>query len=288
MLTKVSKLPFFVRASIFIIGLFALFAILYIGRSIIIPVVFATILAIVLHPVVNFFVKKKINRIIAIGLALLLTFLFIAGLGLLLFTQASRFSDSWPQLVEKFTLMINSSITWSAGYFDINPLRIHEWIAKAKVEIIDFTSSAIGPTLMSVGGTLIAIFLIPVYIFMILFYEPLLIDFIRKVFAKSNHVQVNEIISQIKKVIQRYLVGLAIEFVIITLLYSATLFLLGVDYAIMIGIICGLINVIPYIGGFVGIALPMMIALATKDSAWYSIYVLIIFYFIQMLSLIHI
>jgi len=213
-----------------------------------------------------------------------MTFFVLAGLCLLLYSQANRFSDSWPQLVERFTIIINNSISWTAGHFDINPSKIHEWITKAKVELIQFSSSAIGPTIMSVSTVIFALFLIPVYIFMILFYHPLLIDFIRKVFAKSNHIQVNEIITQTKKVIQRYLYGLVIEFILITTAYSLTLWILGIDYALMLGIIGGLLNVIPFIGGFGGIALPMMIALATKDSAWPAIYVLVIFYIIQMID----
>jgi predicted PurR-regulated permease PerM len=119
---------------------------------------------------------------------------------------------------------------------------------------------------------------------MILFYQPILLEFISRLFGKGNQSQVHEIVHQIKYVIQRYLKGLVIEFIIIAILYSTVLLLLGIDYAILLGIIGALLNVIPYVGGFVGIALPMMVALATKDSAWYSIYVLVIFYIIQFID----
>jgi predicted PurR-regulated permease PerM len=84
------KLPLFTKTSIFVIGLVALFTILYIAKGIILPVVFSIIIAIVLHPVVNFFVGKKINRVLAIVVTLFLTFLVIAAFGLLFFSQASR------------------------------------------------------------------------------------------------------------------------------------------------------------------------------------------------------
>ncbi len=281
MAEKEFKIPQFAKVSIFLVGLFALFTILYIGRNIIVPLVFAIIVSILLHPVVNFFVRKKINRVIAIMITIVLAFLCIIALGGLIFSQASRFSESWPALVNKFTLLINHSITWASGYFDINAQQIHEWITKTKGELINSISASLGKTLVSVGSTLVALFLIPVYIFMILFYQPLLLDFIRKLFAKNDQSQVHEIVTLTKTVIQRYLIGLVIEFVIIATLYTATLLILGIDYAILIGIIGALLNVIPYVGGFVGIALPMMVALATKDSAWYSVYVLVIFYFIQ-------
>ena len=65
---------------------------------------------------------------------------------------------------------------------------------------------------------------------------------------------------------------------------SVGLLILGIDYAILLGIIGALLNVIPYIGGIVAVALPMMIAIATKSTAWYALYVLAVYYFIQLVD----
>lgn len=277
-------MPFFAKASIFFIGLFAFVAILYFARSIIVPILFATIIAIVLHPVVNFFVRKRINRIVAIVITLLLTFIVIAALAILIFSQASRFSESWPALVDKFTSMLNQAITGLSGRFDINPVKIHDWILNTKNELINTSSAAIGQTLVAVGGLVAVLLLIPTYVFMMLYYHPIIIEFIYRVFGKNNHAQVAEIVTQTKTVIQRYLIGLLIEMVIIAALDSAALFILGIQYAILLGIIGALLNIIPYIGGLVAVAIPMMIAIATKSSGWYAFYVLIFYYIIQLID----
>jgi predicted PurR-regulated permease PerM len=278
------KFPFYAKATIFLIGFFALFTILLIAQGIIVPLVFATIIGIVLQPVVNFFVRLKIKRIIAIVISLILTASVIAAICALLFSQASSFSESWPTLVEKFTAILNQSITWASGYFNIDPQNIHDWIKNTKDDLININSTLIGKTLVTVGNGLVILFIIPVYIFLILFYQPLLLEFIRKLFSKSNQSQVTEIITQIKSVIQRYLFGLVIEFVMVSLLNIAALLMLGIDYAILLGVIGGLLNVIPYIGGIVAVALPMMIALVTKSTGWYAIYVLIAYYLIQLID----
>jgi len=109
-----SKLPFYAKVTIFLVGLIALFAIMYIAKSIIIPIVFSVIFAIVLHPVVNFLVRLKINRIFAIVITMFLTFLVIAAVGAVLISQASKFGESWPVLVEKFTSIINQNISDAA------------------------------------------------------------------------------------------------------------------------------------------------------------------------------
>lgn len=284
MIDKDFKIPFYAKTTIFFVGLFAFITMLYIAQSIIIPLVFAVIIAIVLHPVVNFFLRLHLNRILAISVSLLITILLIAGLGSLLYSQANNFGESWPALVEKFTAAFNQTIAWSSGYFDISPKKIHEYLTETKGELLNNSSSAIGQTLMSVGSGLVILFLIPVYIFLILFYEPLLLDFTRKLFGDENKSQVSEIVTQTKTVIQQYLVGLIIEAAIIAVLEIAALLILGIEYAILLGILGALLNVIPYLGGLVAVALPMMIALATKDSAWYAIYVLVIYYVIQLID----
>jgi predicted PurR-regulated permease PerM len=278
------KIPLYAKTTIILVGLFALITVLYIAQSIIVPLVFAVIIAIVLHPVVNFFVRLHLNRFIAISISLFITIIIIVALGLLLYSQASQFSESWPLLVDKIGSISQNTVTWSSGYFDIKPQKIHEWIINTKSEFFDTSGAAIGQTIMNVGSGLLVLLLIPVYIFLILFYQPLLIDFIRKVFANSNKSKVNEIITQTKTVIQRYLVGLVIEAVIVAVMEIAALMILGIEYAILLGVLGALLNVIPYIGGLIAVALPMMVALATKDSAWIAVYILVIYYIIQLID----
>ncbi len=283
MIDKELKLLFYARVIFFLISLFAFFTILYIARGIIVPIVFAVIIAIVLHPVVNFFVRKRINRVIAIVITLLLTFLVIAAFGLLFFSQAGRFSESLPTLVDKLTGIFNQTITWASGYFDINPQKIHEWFTNTKVDLINSSSAAIGKTLITVGNLLVVMFLVPVYIFMLLFYHPILIEFIHRLFGISNQSQVSHIVTQTKTVIQRYLIGLVIEAVIVATLNTVALLILGIEYAILLGIIGALLNVIPYIGGIIRVALFMVVALVTKSPV-YVVYVMVIFSIIQFLD----
>ncbi len=276
------KIPVSVRAPLVFIGLLAFFAVLYIAKSIIIPLVFATIIAIILHPVVNLFVRIKINRIFAIIITLFLTFLVIAAFGMLVFSQASRFTESLPKLVDKFTEILNQTIIFVSGHLHLSTREITEWITTTKNEIIG--SLEIGQTIANVGGMLALFFLIPVYVFMILFYQPLLIEFFRRVFGKSNRSKVSIIINQIKTLIQRYLVGLLIEVAIISAMYSVGLLILGIEYAIILGIIGALLNLIPYLGSIVAASLPMIIAIVTKTSPWFALLVLALYIFIQFID----
>ena len=277
-------LPFFAKAALSLIGIYVFVLMLSIGQDIIVPLIFGTIIAIVLHPVVNFFVRIKLNRVLAIIITLLLSFFLIAAFGLFLISQIGRFGETWPLLVEKLTGMINETIEWIPGYFNISADKVNAWIVESKADLLGSSSTVIGQTILSAGNTMIAVFLVPVYVFLILFYQPLLIDFIHKVFGDDRQSKVHGIVTQTKTVVQHYLVGLLIETVLVAILNSIGLLILGIEYAILIGVLGGLLNLIPYIGALVAVALPMMIALVTKDSAWYTLYVLGVYYFIQIID----
>ncbi len=276
MKSKELELPVYAKATIFFLGLLALFTILYIAQGIIIPIIFAAIIAIVLNPLVNLLVQIKINKVLAIVIVIFITFLIIALFGILLFSQASRFSESWPVLVERFTETVNQAITWISGHYDLKPQKIHEWVTHVKVELISTSSAEIGQTLVNLGSGLVVLFLVPVYIFLILFYQPLLLDFIRKLSGSENQIQVSEIFTQIKTLIQRYIRGLLFEAIIVFALYATGLLIIGIDYAILLAFIAAMLNIIPYIGGLIAVSLIMIIAIATKNTISYPLLVLML------------
>ncbi|PWD98350.1 AI-2E family transporter [Marinilabilia rubra] len=263
-------------------GLLAFFFTLYIAQSIIIPLVFATILGIVLLPALNLIIKLKVHRVVAIASVMFLTFSIIALFGILLYSQASRFTESLPKLVDKFTQILNQLVFWISGYFDISAYEITQWITKTKNELIG--SAEIGQTLVSVGSILAFLFLIPVYVFMILFYQPLLVEFLHRLFGENNRDKVSEIISQIKTLIQRYLLGLLFEVIIISFLYTIGLLVLGIEYALILGILGALLNLIPYLGSIIAASMPMIIAIVTKPSPWFAVLVLALYIFIQFID----
>jgi len=272
------------RSTIFLVGLFLLLAILYFTKTLLVPLIFALIIAILLQPIVKFFVSRKNNRLLAIILTLFISVIIIVTFALFIISQISKFSDSWPIFVEKFSAIITKTVAWASSSFDIDVAKIDQWISLQKSNIINSSSSSLGKTMMDFGSAVVVLLLVPVYVFMILYYQPLLIEFSHKVAGTKNQTKVKGIIFEIKTVIQGYLIGLVFETLIVAVLNSIVLLSLGIEYAILLGIIGSLLNLIPYIGGLVGVALPMMIAIVTKDSAWYALYVLVLYYIIQLID----
>ena len=278
------KFPFYAKASLIFIGLLAFISILYIAQNIIVPIIYSTILAIVLSPMVSFFVRKKMNKVLAISISLILICFVAILFAILLYSQVNVFTESYPKLLDKFSETLNRSVIWGSNYFNISTQNINSYIADTKSEIMSNSRSSIGETISKIGHSIFVLVLIPIYVFMILFYQPLLLDFIRGVLGIDNRKEVNEVLSSTKTIIQKYLVALLLEAAIIATLNSVGLLIIGIDYAIILGIIGALLNVIPYIGGIIAIALPMIIAFVTKDSISYPLMVLGVYLLIQFID----
>ena len=278
------KIPGYIKVIIIFIGLVTLVTILSITKSIIVPFIYSTVIAILLSPIVKFLVNKNMHRAIAISLVLVIVSVTIILFFAILSSQLDDFINAFPVLVDKFYILLNSSILWISDNCNISTEKIHQYIADAKLDLLTKSRSAIALTLTSVGDIMVVLFLIPVYVFMILFYQNHLMEFIHQIFGKNNHAEVNEVISSSKKIIQKYLLALLLEAGIIAVLNSLGLFILGMEYAILLGILGALLNIIPYLGGVIGIVIYMMVAIVTKDSYAYAIYAFLVYTFIQILD----
>ena len=283
-MTATSKIPFYAKASLVFIGLFAFISMLFFTKEIIIPIVYATIIAIVLSPAVDLLVKSKMNRILAIATSLFvvsfITILFVIALA----SELGALSESFPKLLDKFYEALNNTVKWVSDYFNISTKIINSYISDTKTEMLNGSRSSLGATFTTVGGVLIMLILIPVYVFMLLFYQPLLLDFIRRLFGESNSNEVNKVLSSTKIIIRKYLIGLLFEAAIIATLNSISLLVIGIDYAIVLGIIGALVNVIPYVGGIIAVAMPMLVAFVTKSSSTSALIVFVVYIVIQFID----
>jgi predicted PurR-regulated permease PerM len=200
------RIPFYAKVALISISTLAFIFTMQVGQGIIIPIIYATILAILLNPLVNFLQRRSINRIVAISIAVTLTIFVVLGVFYLLTSQLTMFSESWPQLKEKFHTTSVEFVHWISEKFNIRVSRINAWTKETQNEAIsDF---AIGDTLADVGEVLVIFMLLPVYLFLILYYKPLLVEFIRRLFRDEHQTTVTSVLTSSKNVIQTYLVGL--------------------------------------------------------------------------------
>ena len=275
------NIPIYAKASLLLVGLCAFVYMLFIGQQILLPLVFAIIIAVLLNPVVHLLVRHHIPRILAIVIAVLLAMLVTVALVYFISSQINSFAEASPRYKEKLDGLLKQTIAWVSTQVNIAPEKLTGWLANAEREVTKNSGAILGQTLSTLGGFVLGAVLLPVYVIMILWYQPLLREFFRRVFVRDNQATVSEVLVEAETLIQSYFIGLLLEFAIIATLDSIGLLILGIDYAILLGIIGALLNVIPLIGGVTTVALSMMVALVTKDSPSYALLVMVMFVVIQ-------
>jgi predicted PurR-regulated permease PerM len=278
----VIKLPFYARASLIIVGLFTLLTMLSLGRSIILPLLFAIVFSILLSTVVDFLEQKKVDRILAIWITLLFAVLVLGLITTWTISKLNLFVDQLPELNAKFDVLQSKFAAWFSENFGVSARKTNDWMNSARKDLTTMSSERIGNTISTLGNAVIILILIPVYIFLILYYQPLIIDFIHRFVGDGHEKDVVIVLGQTKSLLKAYFAGLLIELVIVSVLNSVGLLILDVKSAILIGILGGFLNMIPYIGGIVMLGLSMLMAMLSNADPIYGLYAAGVFFVIQI------
>ncbi len=281
---NVVNLPFYAKASLIIIGLFVFVHMLALGRSIIVPLLFAVVISILLSSAVDFLVSKKIDRTLAISISLLATLALGALLIVWLISQANLFVDALPELNAKLDVLQKEFASWFAQNFGVGARKTNDWISSSRKDLMSLSADSVGNTISTIANALIILILIPVYIFLILYYQPLIIDFIHRIVGHGFREDVGIVLGQSKTLLKAYFVGLMIELVIMAILNAIGLLALGVEYAILIAIIGAILNMIPYIGGMIMLGLSMLMAMLSNTDPKYALYAAAVFFVIQLID----
>jgi predicted PurR-regulated permease PerM len=216
----------------------------------------------------------------AICLSLLIGFIIIGLVAYFIMMELSTFSDQLPVFKKKFELLMQKSQHDISRQFGISLKKQNQVIADAETSL----KPVLGATVGSFLETLSMIILLPVYTFLFLFYKTLLLDFLYEIFSRENAKEVSVVLVQTKSAIQNYMYGLLLEALIVAALDSVALMILGVEYAILLGVLGALLNVLPFIGGILSVALPVLVATITKDGFQTQIWVILSYMLIQFVD----
>jgi predicted PurR-regulated permease PerM len=130
------KMPFYVKAAFIFVSLFAIVFIMHIARGIIVPLIFATIIAILLNPMVNYLGRKKMNNIVSISIAVILAMVILLGILSVVSTQLSMFSEAYPRLKLKFNESSYKLVQWVSSTFNVRVKKINAWTKETQNDAI--------------------------------------------------------------------------------------------------------------------------------------------------------
>jgi len=275
------KRAFYILASVLMI-----IFILKVGKFLFAPLLLALFIAILISPIENFLEKRKFPRILAVLIAFVLFFSFISAIVGVIGNRYYAMIEQMPAFDNKIEAGISKTTVYISDITGIEKDKLLEYANDVIVKLKSSGNQYAGTVWNSVTGTISFMLLLPVFTFLILLYKRNIADFIISA-SKHNDSDTQEwknSVNEIKTLVRKYILGLLFVTLILATLNTIGLLILGIQFAIVIGVSSAVLAVIPYLGNFLGGGLAILIAFATKDGVFYPIAVLLLYVFIQFLE----
>ncbi len=254
--------PIAVRYLIRIMLIFAVVTVLSITKQLLVPLFFSIFLAYLLYPLARWFETKGLPRI-ATNFIVILSFMAVILGAILLGVQLfGSFSNDLPELREQLTRNLKSLQGWISAVIGISVEQQNNIITTAGL-----TGDYFGSIIEAGKNTIIALALIPVYTFLLLFYRDKFRDFIYMMVKDENQDTAQDIINKAADVVPKYLKGLFVVCVILIGLNSAGFYIIGVEYPLLFGLIAAIFNLIPYLGTVLGYGIVAIFVLGVQSPA---------------------
>ncbi|NJC24695.1 AI-2E family transporter [Neolewinella antarctica] len=269
------------RLAYYMICLCIVLSVLYVGRSFFIPIIYGIFFAFMLKPICDWFEAGVKNRVVAIILTLLTVFLTLGGIFTFFIIEIMDVVSEADGIV---TNIQNSAFDLFAYVGSFLGMRERESFALLNEQIAGVTSAPISllTSGLSTSGTMLTNFsLIVIYTFFFLLYSTALRQFLLGQLRGSKEQEGQATIKEVQEVAKNYLGGMLTVMLILGVLNSLGLWVIGVRFPLVWGFLGAMLAIIPYVGTFIGGLLPFLYAVATLDSFWQPVAVIILYMTVQ-------
>jgi predicted PurR-regulated permease PerM len=264
---------------------FALFAILVLAKTILIPLSVALLISFILFPLAKKIEALKIGQTLAAFLAIFIVILLITGVIYFFSTQiiniAQEFTHFQDKIIGAFadvTIFINKHVSF------MEDLGKDELFNRMKNWLTESTGFLVGKTVSNTAAFMAGLLATIIFTFLFLIYREGLTQAFLAFSSDDNRGRVFEMFKSIQQVGQKYLFGMVILTAIIGLANSLGLLIIGIDNPFLFGFLAAALAIIPYIGTTMGAIIPVIYAFVSYGSIWTAIAVAILFWAVQLVT----
>ena len=233
--------------------------VLYFARPVFMPLALAGILALVFMRPSGWLERRGVPRVVTAILSGVVFIGLVAGVVLLMDWYIHRFALDWPQLQKKVGDVLTEARQFLKSQWG---LRVPG--GKSGQTLVD--TASVGKMTTTVLGSVIAVLihliLIVVYMIMLLTMRAHIRNFLLRLVREPNKPRIEQVMHRSVKVAQEYIYGMMIIIAYLWILYSVAFSVIGVRYAIFFAILCGTLEIIPFVGNITGSTLTCIMALS--------------------------
>lgn len=270
-----------VQKTVLILLLFFLgIAALIFAKPFLVPVLLAGLFAMLFLPLASRLEKAGVNRALASLFCLLIFVLIIAAiLGLVYWQINSLVAD-----IGNVQAKLQSLISTISEYID----RTFGITREQQEKVIDQQTEKASGGITDIGGMIMNVIvhtlLVLVYVFLFLYYRGRIKNFILKIVPKREDGNTESAIDDIKRVSHQYLTGIGMMILTLWIMYGIAFSIIGLKHALLFAILCGLLELVPYVGNFTGNLLAAIMAVTQGGGTGMVIGILITYALIQFIQ----
>lgn len=255
------------------------FVLLYYGKPFLVPFFIAALLAMLLLPLCAR-LERKMKRPWAVLLSVLLLLVAIGIVVSVIAWQVSDISDNASQIETNITKKVNEVRTFATETLGISEQKQQEIIAQQQSSSSRL-SGILSKLLPTAGGFLTNALIVIVYVFLFLLFRDRFRQFVLRLVPQADEKNAQTILHDIRRVSQKYLTGLALMIGCLWVMYGIGFSIVGVKNALFFAVLCGLLEIVPFVGNLTGVALTLLMTLAQGGSTNALLGILVVYAVVQ-------
>jgi predicted PurR-regulated permease PerM len=258
--------------------------ILYYAQKFLVPISFGMLFAMLFTPLADRFERRGINRGFSSLLCILIFLLVITTVVMLLSWQISDLSKDVNQMLGKLSQLLAQIQQLLVDKFNI-PIEKQKQLLQQQRSS---GSGGAGRMAASFAGTVFSILvnfiLVLVYIFLFMYYRHRIKEGILRLVPAGERENTDRIVRDASKVSQQYLTGLGSMIILLWIMYGIGFSIVGVKSAFLFAVICGLLEIVPFVGNLTGTSITLLMVLSQGGNAQMVIGVVVTYMLVQFIQ----
>jgi len=279
-----ARSPYIFRLAAIFVTLVLLVTTLYYLEVVIVPILFSIIFAVMLFPFALRLESWGFRKGPAAFTTVFITTLLIGFLVYLIFGQLSAFFGQVPQLSDRVNSIVNTARDFAAHQLNLKKSVVADNIEQQLNNMHVYSQHFLAGMVRALPYFFINVFLVPLYVFFLLYYRHFFLEFFYKIFHASERAEIDEALESTGNVIKGYVFGQFLDIIIIGTVNTVVLYGLGIGYPLLLGFGIAVLCIIPYLGMIVGSIVVLLVALITTTTTWQPITALGVLWFIHIVD----
>lgn len=253
------------------------------GQFVLVPLVFSSLVAIAINPMICW-LKSKIGSHLAAYILVISMIIGVLGglLGLVYSEMTVVFSEFELDDINIDT--VSDKVIGTLSEYSFMSMNLDDLFQNSAKEIMSFVTTGVQSILSSGGSMFYNLGMTLIFTYFISAYYTEIKSIIYADVDPDKKKRMQNIASQVPGVTRGYIKGMGIVMIILTILNSLAFLIIGLDYALLWGVIIGLLAFIPYLGSMVGLLLPLTYSVINSGGITQPLTILAVFLIIQQIE----